>query len=344
MLIINTVCILCRTPAAAYWLGSAACWVTEMSVYLADPDHSCSKDLSCLAQALLHTASQPAVLLQKLQQPATAAVGAVLLLELVGPGVLLTYLEYRARKHWWNIRQQQQQHRQMWGPAAADNLLGDPAVNPAAATVQGHGGKQQEQQKHQQGCGSVKGVNASDKSVEKHDHCDEQQQGVKGGSDEADHHLAISSTAAKTVATAGAPLDTSGDSSTADQLVQTASTLDNDSIAAAKQLAAVVAAGMCQKRRSPRTAYSSTAHHSPAAAAGHTTPLTGIMDRGASQALLYGRASAAAGDVPSGGSALYISPVHHEVMSFKFNNPLDASEWNTGYCLCSSLPCLLLHW
>jgi hypothetical protein len=115
------------TPAGWFWIGGSVSWLVAVAVDTLNAVGSCGMSPACL----LLSASQAASPMHLLGNMISMCMRSsrVFAVDVVLPGLLLTWLELRARRAWW---QQQQQARQQQAPS-----------DEAAAAAPAHKSKQQ---------------------------------------------------------------------------------------------------------------------------------------------------------------------------------------------------------
>jgi hypothetical protein len=125
-----------RVPCGWYWFGGAVSWLLAVAVDVVDPGAACESVLCVLAALQSQAAADPRQLLHDVVYIALCS-ARVFAVDVVLPGLLLTWLELRARRAWWQQQQQQQrQQRQLQqtrSEAAAANSSSKAAT--AAATT-----------------------------------------------------------------------------------------------------------------------------------------------------------------------------------------------------------------
>lgn len=109
-------CVVTRVPLSSYWLGGVLSFGLAVAVDTADPDYSCKQSASCTFGSLLQLANigitQPRVLFESVLQPLVLSHAAMYLAGVIVPGVLLRFMEIRARKAWLRCHRRQQQQQQ----------------------------------------------------------------------------------------------------------------------------------------------------------------------------------------------------------------------------------------
>lgn len=101
LVFINVTAVVALTPACWYWFGGVLCWLVGAAADVADPGSAtCGHSLPCLLAAMHDKiVGNPA---QFMLSTIVTAVGnnTVLLVDVVVPGVLLTWLEVKSRRGW----------------------------------------------------------------------------------------------------------------------------------------------------------------------------------------------------------------------------------------------------
>lgn len=262
------------------------------------------------------------------------------------PGLLLTYLEHRARQRFWFAKQH--------SAVVAGGQTG-------SCVVDGRPRPEQQQQDQQQGLGRGEGACSSadmDSSNTAHvsePPIDESHDEQLSSQPQAADRLCGAAVAAVKDQAGGSNLALSTSSSSActpgrtsmeAEAPLTPATQGSQSVAAIKELAAAVAASINHQPPRGRALEGSYMNSSTAAVGYHarrparmivgagnqgTVPVPTLRPLG--QNVLYGNrrvnGAGIAGVAVGGGlqSALYVSPVQHHIMSFKFDAPLTASEY-----------------
>jgi hypothetical protein len=132
-----------RIPVGWYWFGGVLSCLVLAAVDVVDSNGSCGQSPACLLSALqAHAAEdmwQKKDMWQLLQNVlvATLRSSRVFAVDVVLPGLLLTWLELRARRAWWQQQQasQQQLLQQIRSEAAAHNSSKTKVAQAAAAAA-----------------------------------------------------------------------------------------------------------------------------------------------------------------------------------------------------------------
>jgi hypothetical protein len=122
LFLVHFVGAITRIPVGWYWSGGIMSWLAMATVDVLDPGRGCGQSPSCLISALQTQAAGDKWLLLHNIMATTLRSSRVFALDVVLPGLLLTWLELRARRAWWQQQQarQQQALRQLRSEAAAN--------------------------------------------------------------------------------------------------------------------------------------------------------------------------------------------------------------------------------
>jgi pyruvate/2-oxoglutarate dehydrogenase complex dihydrolipoamide acyltransferase (E2) component len=134
LLFVHVVGSLGRNPSGLYWFGGVVSWLAAVAVDVADPGVTCETIVCVLAALQAQAAADPKLLLHNMMRMCMRS-SRVFALDVVLPGLLLTWLELRARRAWWQQQQarQQQALRQLRSEAAANKKQQAAAAAVASA-------------------------------------------------------------------------------------------------------------------------------------------------------------------------------------------------------------------
>jgi hypothetical protein len=134
LLFVHLVGSLGRNPFGLYWFGGVLSWVAAVAVDVADPGATCESIVCVLAALQTQAAANPRLFMHNIARMCVRS-SRVFALDVVLPGLLLTWLELRARRAWWQQQQQARQQQalsQLHSEAAA---AAKGAAGPSSSTV-----------------------------------------------------------------------------------------------------------------------------------------------------------------------------------------------------------------
>jgi hypothetical protein len=139
LLLFHLALCLSRHQASAFWIGGVACWLVAALVDAADPFGTCGQSLPCLLDAIQRFVTGPADIAAaggvagRIVQALSSCCGLQHLAGVVLPGLLLCYIEMRARRAWLALEQRARQ-QQRWAEASSAQQTPSAATNTPAAS------------------------------------------------------------------------------------------------------------------------------------------------------------------------------------------------------------------
>jgi hypothetical protein len=165
LFLVHLVGAVARVPCLWYWFGGVVSWLAAVAVDVADPGVTCETIVCVLAAVQAEMTEQPQWFIKEVMFVAVRS-SRVFALDVVLPGMLLTWLELRARRAWGQQQQERQQLllQQLRSEAAANKkeqvaaaavAAGAAAASNSSSSGGGGGGtltapRMQQQQQQQQ--------------------------------------------------------------------------------------------------------------------------------------------------------------------------------------------------
>jgi hypothetical protein len=136
LFLVHLVGAVARVPCLWFWIGGVVSWLAAVAVDVADPGVTCETIVCVLAALQKEMTEQPLWFMNEVIWVAVYS-SRVFALDVVLPGLLLTWLELRARRAWWQQQQERQQQalRHLRSESAANKKQQAAAAAVAAAAA-----------------------------------------------------------------------------------------------------------------------------------------------------------------------------------------------------------------